>query len=76
MVADVQGWLDQPATNFGWILIGNEAAPTTTKRFDTRESPISSNRPVLEVAFTPRTTPVKPDTWGRIKAIYRRPDRP
>ena len=26
MVADVQGWLDNPATNFGWLMLGDESA--------------------------------------------------
>src|SRR5512134_2027039 len=25
MIADVQAWLDNPSTNFGWIVIGNES---------------------------------------------------
>ncbi|MHC4140484.1 MAG: multicopper oxidase domain-containing protein [Planctomycetota bacterium] len=53
MVADVQGWLNVPANNFGWILIGNEAAIETAKRFDSRENGTAANRPVLEVTFTP-----------------------
>ena len=39
MVADVQGWLDQPGANFGWILIGDETGPQTVKNFASREHP-------------------------------------
>ncbi|MCZ6816208.1 MAG: DNRLRE domain-containing protein [Planctomycetota bacterium] len=53
MVADAQGWLDMPAGNFGWILVGNEASPTTVKRFDTRENFMPERRPVLSVDYTP-----------------------
>jgi hypothetical protein len=52
MVADAQGWLDNPATNLGWILIGNESTAATTKRFDSRENPIASARPSLTVEFS------------------------
>ena len=52
MVADVQGWLDQPESNFGWMLRGNEENDKTAKRFDTREA-AAANRPVLLVEFTP-----------------------
>lgn len=52
MVADVQAWLDRPTTNFGWILLGNETASGTAKRFDTREN-TAANRPVLTVVFVP-----------------------
>lgn len=51
MVADVQGWLDDPGQNFGWILIGNEAVTGSAKRFDSREHPTSSVRPELLVEY-------------------------
>ena len=53
MVANVQGWLDAPAANFGWILIGNETGSRTSKRFDSRENATAANRPALQVDFTP-----------------------
>ena len=52
MVADVQSWLDSPADNFGWIVIGNEASIATAKRFDSRENSDESERPVLTIEFT------------------------
>ena len=55
MVADVQGWVNDPANNFGWILTGDEGT-RSTKRFDSRQSPIVANRPVLTVSFTPPTS--------------------
>jgi hypothetical protein len=51
MVADVQQWLDQPASNFGWIIIGNESRSATSKRFDSREI-LDGKAPGLEVMFT------------------------
>ncbi|HBH61479.1 MAG TPA: hypothetical protein DDX85_07030, partial [Nitrospiraceae bacterium] len=50
MVSDVQSWLDSPAANYGWILIGDEASPTTSRRFDSTEG---SAAPALVVDFTP-----------------------
>ena len=52
MVADVQGWLDDASTNFGWIIIGNESTNKTTKRFDSRENPSEGNRPTLAIEYT------------------------
>ncbi len=49
MVADVQGWVDDSGSNFGWILVGEEAQNRTTKRFDSRESGASVG-PKLEVS--------------------------
>lgn len=53
MVANVQGWLDNPPANFGWVLVGDEQTLGSAKRFDTHENPIEDNRPVLAVEFTP-----------------------
>src|SRR5688572_29400378 len=38
MVSRVQQWVDEPATNFGWMVIGDESASRTAKRFDSREA--------------------------------------
>jgi len=52
MAADVQLWLDTPANNFGWIVIGDESTIETAKRFDSRENPTAANRPKLTVYYT------------------------
>jgi hypothetical protein len=63
MVADVQSWLDNPASNFGWLVLGDESGSGTAKRFDTRES---ASPPVLTIEFiiralpTPRPRPTPP----------------
>jgi hypothetical protein len=59
MVADVQGWLNSPSSNFGWLVRGNEATSTTAKRFDSRES---NNPPVLTIIYTPPATATPPVT--------------
>jgi len=51
MVSDVQQMLDNPASNFGWILIGPEGA-TSAKRFDSRESTVPANRPTLTITYS------------------------
>jgi hypothetical protein len=50
MVADAQSWLDNAASNFGWLVLGDETAIATAKRFDTRES---ASPPMLTIQFTP-----------------------
>ncbi|MDA0263283.1 MAG: DNRLRE domain-containing protein [Chloroflexi bacterium] len=52
LVADIQAWLDDPATNFGWLLLGDETGSQTTKRFDTKENETVANRPTLTVEYT------------------------
>ena len=61
MVADVQSWVDNPASNFGWLVLGDETDAATAKRFDTRES---ASPPILTIEYTtagdraPRLVPV------------------
>ncbi len=52
MVADAQAWVNNPATNFGWVLKGNEVGSVTAKRFDSRQHPTLSRRPVLNITYT------------------------
>ena len=54
MITRVQQWLDQPSTNFGWIVIGNEAASGTAKRFESREILPTTARPALTIVFNGR----------------------
>jgi hypothetical protein len=54
MVADVQSWVNNPASNFGWLVLGDESTAATAKRFDTRES---ASPPVLTIEYTPRAMP-------------------
>lgn len=51
MVADVQRWLDDPASNYGWILLGDETTNRTVKRFASRENTAPTTRPVLRVTY-------------------------
>ena len=52
LVSDVQGWLNTPANNFGWVLIGVENAASTSKRFDAHEIASVAFRPSLSVTYT------------------------
>ncbi len=71
MVADVQQWLDAPATNFGWILRGVESASGSARRLESRENIAPSLRPALTVEYTPPPTAVDDASWGNVKALYR-----
>ena len=51
LVSDVQGWLNQPAGNFGWFVLGNETTLQSVKRFDSRNSTV--NQPQLIITYTP-----------------------
>ena len=71
MVADVQAWVDDPATNFGWIVIGDESTTGTARRFDSREALAEGGSafPTLVVGIGGPTSPVEIPTlsqWGLI----------
>ena len=53
LAADVQAWVDAPASNFGWVVIGYEVDSTKTKRFDSCQGSTAANRPVLHVTYQP-----------------------
>src|SRR5262245_21338906 len=57
MVSDVQAWLNAPATNFGWEVVGDEAVARTFRQFYTREAANAAFRPALVVNFTPVPEP-------------------
>jgi hypothetical protein len=57
LVSDVQSWLDTPSSNFGWALVGDEAAARTFRQFYTREASNPAFRPTLVVGFTPVPEP-------------------
>jgi hypothetical protein len=54
MIADVQSWLNTPATNFGWLLKHtDESIGQTAKRLNSGESTLSPNvPPVLSITYT------------------------
>ena len=59
LVADVQAWVDDPSTNFGWILnTESEHMSGTARRFGSRES---GTAPSLVVTFTAAAPPTAPE---------------
>jgi hypothetical protein len=54
MVADVQSWVNNPASNFGWLVLGDESVAGSAKRFDTRES---ASPPVLTIEYRSQSAP-------------------
>lgn len=55
MIADVQRWLDDPGSNFGWIFIcETETSPNTTRRFGSREDPNHAPDLLINYIAAPR----------------------
>jgi hypothetical protein len=52
LVADAQAWVDDPASNFGWMVVGkSEDINFTARRFASREA--TGFEPYLMVEYTP-----------------------
>lgn len=58
LITDVQQWLDSPAANFGWIMIGNESAGQTAKRFGGQYATSPESPPQLTICYN-----TVPWTW-------------
>jgi len=52
MAQRVQSWLDDPSSNFGWLLIGSEDEPGVIRRFASRENDSPTARPALFIEYT------------------------
>jgi hypothetical protein len=50
VVSDVQSWLDNPASNFGWMLKSSETSGTI-KGFVSRDGANAALRPTLEITY-------------------------
>ena len=57
MVADVQGWLDDPASNHGWILLGENAVLQTALRMVSGNAVV--DRPMLTIVYAPVPEPTR-----------------
>ncbi len=53
MVSDVTGWVNNPGTNFGWLIRNNESARGTARQFASRESTSGGTRPSLRIEYVP-----------------------
>jgi hypothetical protein len=59
LIADVQAWIDQPATNFGWIMLTqSEGVAKTARRFVSSEG--GTGAPALVIEYIPPPTIAEP----------------
>jgi hypothetical protein len=65
LVSDVQGWLDNPGTNDGWLLQNSDETDAQTFRaFYTREESNTALQPQLQVTFATVPEPTAALTLG------------
>lgn len=53
---DVQAWVNNPSSNFGWMMRGNENSLGTAKKFISSNWATNPNRPRLTVSYTATCT--------------------
>jgi MYXO-CTERM domain-containing protein len=53
LVNDVQGWIENPGSNHGWMMIGTESGTQNATRLGSRESSSATGRPRLVVSWLP-----------------------
>lgn len=63
LLQDVLHWMGQPASNFGWILVGDETQGFTAQRFSSRENSTVNNRPRLNVNYAVVPPPTHFESW-------------
>lgn len=63
MAMDVQGWVANPATNFGWILIGDETQDATAKMYASGEDSTAADRPKLILDLLAPPPPTRRESW-------------
>lgn len=59
--ADVQGWLDIPAGNAGWILLGDEITALSASRFDSRQKGVVP--PALQLTYGTAPPLTRRESW-------------
>lgn len=64
MLADIEAWRAEPSQNFGWIVVGDETATGTAKRFASRENPDVDLRPRLTIEYEVMPLPCLGDLDG------------
>jgi hypothetical protein len=57
LLADVQQWVNNSATNYGWLIRSDEIISGSAKRFASRTNSVVTDRPSLSVTYT-TTVPV------------------
>lgn len=69
MAANVQSWVNDPAVNFGWMLIGNEAVSATAKRFNAT----GADTPSLMITYTPAEVAAVNELSDNVVTLYPNP---
>ena len=56
LLVDLNDWLNNPGMNFGWVIVGNEVAASSARRFNSRENSKAEQRPQLTLVYREKDT--------------------
>lgn len=63
-VSDVQGWLDTPTSNAGWIILGDESTNNTACQFySVQTAATPAQAPTLVVSYLTTPVPTRRESW-------------
>jgi len=66
---DVQAFLDDPGSDHGWLILGDESTAGTSRRMFSREADDDALRPALRVRFAPPDCLADLDGDGSVGAV-------
>lgn len=66
LLAAVQSWLDDPDSNFGLVIVGDETTPQSSCSLVSRENSVAEDRPILSITFEEPVDVPAASTWGLI----------
>jgi hypothetical protein len=63
LLTDVQSWITNPSTNYGWLLKGDETQSSTAQRFASRNNSNTALRPKLVLTSQSAPQPTRFESW-------------
>lgn len=63
LLTDVQSWINEPTSNHGWILLGEQVESYSAQRFASREATVAEDRPKLRLTYLAAPAPTRREAW-------------
>lgn len=70
LVQDVQGWIDDPSSNHGWLLKGEEGTASSARGLSSSENQQPELHPYLRIEYQGCCVATERTSWSRLKVGY------